>query len=133
MRVYRDDKATVNEWAKVWGEPEHLIKEASKNYVLHHATFKDDVKSEQEHWDSGQYFNAGIDFAQVMTDLLPMEHHDVVAEYKAVEDNYNAVGMPILAAPKFLGGLIYGLVGTNHLEEMENCGHDGYDTGPLIY
>jgi hypothetical protein len=128
-----DDKKTVHDWAQIWVQPEHLIKEASKNYVLHRATFKDDVASEKDHWNSEQYFNAGIDLAQVMTDLLPMAHQDVVVQYMMPQDNH----IPIVKAfdgSKWFGGVIYGLMGTNHLDDIVNCSHDIYDMSyPKIY
>ena len=49
------------------------------------------------------------------------------------EDNHGPVGLPILAAPKWLGGVIYGLVGQNHLVDIENCAHDAYDLGPELW
>ena len=34
--------------------------------------------------------------------------------------------MPVLAAPKFAAGLIYGMVNENHLSEIELCAKDGW-------
>merc|ERR1719223_2593904 len=34
--------------------------------------------------------------------------------------------MPVLAAPKFAAGLIYGMVGVNSLSEIETCANDGW-------
>jgi hypothetical protein len=40
--------------------------------------------------------------------------------------------MPILAAPKFAAGVVYGLVGENNLTEIETCAHDGVSMVPEI-
>ena len=68
-----DDLATIADWATIFTKPEALFKEAGKNYVLHRKTIKGDIADEQAHWSSGQYFNAGIDTAMALTELLPME------------------------------------------------------------
>jgi hypothetical protein len=40
------------------------------------------------------------------------------------------LGMPVLAAPQWAAGLIYGLVGSNNLLEIEACAKDGHSMIP---
>lgn len=40
--------------------------------------------------------------------------------------------MPVLAAPKWAAGLVYGMVGDNNLTEIEACAKDGHDLIPKI-
>ncbi len=42
------------------------------------------------------------------------------------------LGMPVLAAPKWGAGLVYGMVGDNNLTEIETCAKDGHDLIPKI-
>lgn len=40
--------------------------------------------------------------------------------------------MPVLAAPKWAAGVVFGLVGDNNLTEIEACYHDGKDVAPRV-
>lgn len=68
-----EDLATIKNWATIFTQPEALIKEASKHYALHRKTIKGDIADEQAHWAAHQYFNAGIDTAMALTELIPMK------------------------------------------------------------
>lgn len=75
------DIATIESWATIFTQPEDLLKEASKNFLLHRKTIMGDISDEQAHWATGQYFNAGIDTAMALTELLPMEGQVVTVRY----------------------------------------------------
>ena len=40
--------------------------------------------------------------------------------------------MPLFAAPEYVSGIIYGLVGENHLTELQTCGKDSSAIIPII-
>jgi hypothetical protein len=123
-----DDLAKIQAWADIFTQPEHLFKEASKNYLLHRKTIHDDIANEQAHWAAGQYFNAGIDTALALTEILPIEDL-VTVQYLATP---HRLEMPVLAAPKWAAGLLFGLVDENQLAEIETCAKDGHLMIPAI-
>jgi len=47
-------------------------------------------------------------------------------------NSVHSLTMPVLAAPKFGAGLIFGMVGDNNLTEIEACAKDGHDLIPKI-
>lgn len=72
-----------------------------------------DVNSIKYDWNAGEYYHAG----QATADLLyyavgPVETPALSAE----EENFGIMTIPDLAA-----GFVYGMVGDNHLTEMESC------------
>ena len=71
----------------------------------------------------------GIDFAPVMTDLLLMKQQNVVTQY--MKDPSKSLHLA-LAGPKFVFGLMTGLVESNDLYEIDHCAYDTYDTVYLV-
>jgi len=112
-----DDMAKIEDWAQVFTEPATLAKKVSKNWLLHGVQVKEDIAEEQADWSSGAYFNAGKDAAAAIELLVPFE--SAVEEY----------GLNLKGDAKFVAGFIYGMVGDNHLTEIEQC---YTSTEPLI-
>ena len=48
------------------------------------------------------------------------------------QQDIKPVGMPLFAAPTYVSGLIYGMVGQNHLSEIETCATDTSSIIPLF-
>jgi len=67
-----DDLQKIEDWAKVFTQPSTLIKELSKNWLLHHKKVKKDIAQEKSDWSAKQYFAAGKDTAAAIEVLLPM-------------------------------------------------------------
>jgi hypothetical protein len=110
-----------------------LFEKASKNYLLHRKTIHSDIESEKQHWANEQYFNAGIDTALAITEILPIEDSMITLEYLHPFVHTDVpLGMPVLAAPKFAAGVVFGMVGDNNLTEIEACYHDGKDIAPRV-
>jgi hypothetical protein len=80
-----EDLATINDWATIFTPPEALAKTAGKNFLLHRKTIMSDINDEKDHWASGQYFNAGIDTAMALTEIIPMEDQAFTVVYQ--QDN----------------------------------------------
>jgi len=64
------DIAAIESWATIFEEPEKLAKQLGKNYLLHHKTIHDDFTKEKKAWASAAYFDAGVDTALMMTELI---------------------------------------------------------------
>ena len=41
--------------------------------------------------------------------------------FAAAAQEQAIVGMDVMAVPDFIAGFMYGMVGFNHMEEIENC------------
>ena len=80
-----EDLATIDDWATIFTQPEALAKTAGKNFLLHRKTIMGDINDEKDHWAAGQYFNAGIDTAMALTEIIPMENQAFTVVYQ--QDN----------------------------------------------
>ena len=66
-----NDIYSVKVWAKIFTEPEALLKKVSKNWLLHKRAIKKDIKQEKADWSAGNYFAAGKNTASVIDLLVP--------------------------------------------------------------
>ena len=104
-----DDITAIEDWAKVSTDPATLAKKVSKNWLLHGTEVKKDIADEEADWSSGAYFNAGKDAAAAIDRLVPFSKE--VQQY----------GLNLKGDAKFVAGFVYGMVGDNHLSEIEQC------------
>ena len=106
-----DDIAEIEAWAKIFTEPATLSATVAKNWLFHSKKIKADITKEESDWSSGNYFSAGQDVADALTlavgPMKPAYEVDANVDLKA----------PLL----FVGGLMEGLVGDNHLTEFSSC------------
>ena len=65
-----DDIAAIEQWASIFAKPEDLAKTVSKNVLLHRRTIKERVAKEQQDWNAGNYFEAGVDTAMALTEAV---------------------------------------------------------------
>ena len=108
----QDDIAEIQQWATIFTQPEHLAKVAAKNWALHRKTIKADIAKEESDWSAGNYFDAGIDTALALTELVgPMTP-------------VSASNGLVKGIPEFMAGFLYGMVGDNHLAEIQTCAVD---------
>lgn len=103
-----DDIAAIEEWAKIFTEPTKLSETVAKNWLFHGKKIKADFAAEEADWSAGNYFQAGVDTADALT--------LAVGPIKTAQTA--AANMPLDAPILFLGGLLDGLVGDNHLTEI---------------
>ena len=106
-----DDIAAIEDWAKVFAEPATLVKKVSKNWLLHGTEIKKDITNEEADWSSGAYFNAGKDAAAAIDRLVPFQ-------------SKMTYGLDVKEPIEFLGGLLDGMIGDNHLAELQHCETD---------
>lgn len=104
-----DDITKIEDWAKVFEQPGTLVKKVSKNWLLHGKEVKKDISNEEADWSSGAYFNAGKDAAAAIDRLVPFP--SAVQQY----------GLNLKGDAQFVAGFVYGMVGDNHLSEIELC------------
>jgi len=106
-----DDVAEIEAWAQIFTQPTTLASTVAKNWLFHSKKIKADISQEESDWSSQNYFSAGKDVADALTLAVgPMK-----PSYE-LDANMN------LEAPfLFVGGLMEGLVGDNHLTELSSC------------
>ena len=109
-----DDLTALESWASIFLSPTTLIATVTKHMLFHRSEIMADVNSVKYDWNAGEYYKAG----QATADLLyyavgPVETPTLSAEE---EENFGIMTIPDLAA-----GFVYGMVGENHLTEMEAC------------
>ena len=106
-----DDVAEIEAWAQIFTHPTTLASTVAKNWLFHGKKIKADITKEESDWSSQSYFAAGQDVADALTLAVgPMK--------PAYEVDAN---MPLDAPLLFVGGLMEGLVGDNHLTELSSC------------
>ena len=103
-----EDIAKIEDWAQAFTHPVSLVKKISKNWLLHGVDVKKDIALEESNWASAEYFEAGKAAAAGIELLVPFESTEL---YK----------MDFKAPFEFVGGLLDGLVGDNHLDEIYTC------------
>jgi len=92
-----------------------LSKTVAKNWLFHGKAIKADIALEELNWSKGNYFAAGEDVAQAL----------VLAVGPIQPLNEIPANMPLDAPILFVGGLLQGMVGDNHLTEISTCVADG--------
>jgi len=108
-----DDVAAIEAWAKIFTEPKTLASTVAKHWLFHGTQIKADITQEETDWSAANYFNAGKDVADALTLAVgPISSNEVP-------------NMPIDAPFLFVGGLLEGMVGDNHLTEITTCVTDG--------
>lgn len=109
-----DDLGALEKWAGIFLQPKHLVEDIAKSMVFHKKAIDADVSTIKTDWSAGQYYASG----QAAADLLYVAVGPVE---QPAEVNEAVVGMDLLALPDFAAGFMYGMVGDNHLAEMEAC------------
>merc|ERR1712045_951305 len=108
---FAKDIAAITEWASVgWFK---LAETVAKDMLFHASEIETDAKAISTDWNSGNYYQSGKDLADLLTlSLGPVESSVVAIE----EDNLD---LDLLMLPELAAGFVYGMVGDNHLTEME--------------
>ena len=111
-----DDIAAIEDWADIFHHPVELTELVTRRWLLHGTEVKEAIHEQQDDWAAERFFDAGDDAAAALVDLLgpirPSGHHS----------HLDHLGMPPFdTIPQFAAGLIYGLTGHNHLDELTHC------------
>jgi len=74
-------------------------------------------------WNAKNYHHAGIDAADMVTILVgPIKKAFLDAKYNKGELKFNPASVP-----EYVAGLMYGITGENHLDELTKCLNTGDD------
>jgi len=105
-----DDLKAIENWAKIFASPETLAETVAKHMIRHHDEIMTDVHTVESDWNQKQYYASGKAAADLLTVAVG-----------PIEAPANNLDMPLQAMPELAAGFLYGMVGDNHLTEMEAC------------
>jgi inactivated superfamily I helicase len=106
-----DDVAAIEAWAQIFTSPTNLVADVTKHLVLHRSKIMGELHEVEADWSAGQYMAAGKEAALLMTDAV-----GPIQTAKSTPEN-----LDLLMVPEIAAGFVYGMVGDNHLAEMESC------------
>lgn len=107
-----DDLKALEQWAAVFTSPKVLVEDISRHMVLHHKEIMDDLHLVETDWAAQEYFASG----KAAADLLTVAVGPIQTPTEA-----SIVDLDLLMLPELAAGFVYGMVGDNHLSEMESC------------
>ena len=108
-----DDMAAIEQWAAIFKEPTTLVETLGKHWLLHQKGIKKDIAAEKADWAAKNYFKAGADIADAVTLAVgPIEKSD---------EEEDGIHINLKGDAEFVAGFVYGMVGDNHLTEIEQC------------
>ena len=105
-----DDLKAIESWATIFASPKTLVETVSKHMIRHHTEIMDDVHMVESDWAQQQYFASGKAAADLLTVAVG-----------PIEAPANNLELDLLMLPELAAGFVYGMVGDNHLTEMESC------------
>ena len=104
-----EDIAAIESWASIFKNPTELAATVSKHYLFHKTEIKADIAAVTSDWDTGLYFKAGQDLADLMTVAIgPIE-----------SSSNDSAASTILS--DFTAGLMASETGHNPIEELRTC------------
>ena len=87
--------------------------------LFHRTEIENDAKAIGTDWNAGEYYDSGKALADLLTvSLGPIES---ATESVTVVEDEEVENLDLLMLPEIAAGFVYGMVGDNHLEEMETC------------
>lgn len=107
-----DDLKAIESWAAIFKSPSDLVADVTKHLLLHRKEIMGDINTIKVDWSGAEYYQAG----KATADLLTV----AVGPIEAPSTN-EELGFDIMMLPDLAAGFVYGMVGDNHLEEIEGC------------
>ena len=104
-----DDISAIESWATIFTEPTKLASTVGKHWLFHGSQIKADFAKEQSDWAAKSYFDAGKDIADALT--------LAVGPIQTTEE----ANLDLMPEVEFVGGLLWGLIGDNHLDQVQTC------------
>lgn len=100
----------LEQWATVFEHPKTITEDIAKAMVFHRKQLEADIASVKTDWAAKEYYQSG----KAAADILYVAVGPVtVPTYTYKKD--------LLAIPEVAAGFLYGMVGDNHLSEIESC------------
>ena len=104
-----DDIQAIESWATIFTKPTELASTVGKHWLFHGSQIKADFAKEQSDWAAKSYFDAGKDIADALT--------LAVGPIETTEE----ANIDLMPEVEFIGGLLYGLIEDNHLDQVQTC------------
>ena len=108
----QDDIAAIESWAQIFKSKTGLIADITKHMILHKKEITQDISDVKTEWAAKEYFKSGKSAADLITVAVGPIQKETAVELP----NFDILELPEIAA-----GFVYGMVGDNHLSEMESC------------
>jgi len=108
-----DDLKAIESWAAIFKSPSELTSTVTKHLITHRKEIMGDVHTVKVDWNGKEYFQAG----KATADLLTV----AVGPIEVPSTETNELGFDLMALPDLAAGFVYGMVGDNHLDEIESC------------
>lgn len=106
-----DDLKAIESWAAIFKSPSDLMADVTKHLLLHRKEIMGDVHTIKVDWSGAEYYQAGKATADLLTVAIgPVEVPET-----------NELGLDLMMLPDLAAGFVYGMVGDNHLTEIEAC------------
>ena len=111
-----DDVKAIEEWSKIFDDKTKLIETVTEHMLIHKKKIKSDIKAAKTDWNSGNFYQAGEDAADLLTLALgPIEkEQNLVAT--------QAYGFEIKDIFTFLGGFMLEILKLEKVPDFMTCG-----------
>jgi len=109
-----DINAVEAYFAQFYKDPKATAEKIFKNVLSNYKGVENDITTMETDYDSGDYFNAGEDMAQLFVDTLGPIEQPSMKEVAVSIDNIKS----------FVGGFVNGMVGHNDLPYIKQCMSD---------
>jgi len=109
-----DINAVEAYFAQFYKDPKATAEKIFKNVLSNYKGVEKDITTMETDYDSGDYFNAGEDMAQLFVDTLGPIEQPSMKEVAVSIDNIKS----------FVGGFVNGMVGHNDLPYIKQCMSD---------
>ena len=113
-----DEIKALESWVTIFASPSTLAETVTKHMLLHRKEIMTDLHTVETDWNAQEYFQSG----KAAGDLLTI----AIGPVEVPQANY---ALDLLMLPELVAGFVYGMVGDNHLTEMETC----YQSGSELY
>jgi len=108
-----DDLKAIESWATIFTSKTDLISTVTKHLIFHKSEIMGDINTIKVDWSGAEYYQAG----KATADLLTV----AIGPIEAPSETVDEVGLDLMMLPDLAAGFVYGMVGDNHLEEIEAC------------
>ena len=116
--IIGDDVKAIEDWSKIFDDKTKLIETVTEHMLIHKKKIKSDIKAAKTDWNSGDFYQAGEDVADLLTLALgPIEkEQNLVAT--------QAYGFEIKDIFTFLGGFMFEILKLEKVPDFMTCAID---------
>ena len=107
-----DDLARLEQWASIFTDQTELVSTITKHILAHPVPVAKDVKAAMADWQSGDYYNTGVEVAKLIEIAIGPVPKMMGAMIDLIE---------LMSIPEFIGGFVFALLGESNLPEIDAC------------